>query len=45
MPFFMFLSGFIYFYTYKPVRTLHDYGRYAVRKFGASRRRTCCLAA
>jgi fucose 4-O-acetylase-like acetyltransferase len=33
MPFFMFLSGFIFFYTYNPIRTMHDYGRYAVRKF------------
>ncbi len=32
MPFFMFLSGFIFFYTYNPIRTLHEYRRYAVRK-------------
>jgi len=33
MPFFMFLSGSIFFYTYTPIRALRDYGRYAVRKF------------
>jgi peptidoglycan/LPS O-acetylase OafA/YrhL len=32
MSFFMFLSGFIFLYTYNPIRTLRDYGRYAVRK-------------
>ena len=33
MPFFMFLSGFVFFYTYNPVHSFRDYGRYAVRKF------------
>jgi hypothetical protein len=32
MPFFMFLSGYIFFYAYNPIRTLRDYGRYALRK-------------
>src|SRR3984957_20836432 len=33
MPFFMFLSGYIFLYTYTPIRTVRDYGHYAVRKF------------
>ena len=33
MPFFMFLSGYIFFYAYNPIRTVRDYGRYAMRKF------------
>jgi fucose 4-O-acetylase-like acetyltransferase len=32
MPFFMFLSGYIFYYAYNPIRTLRDYGHYAVRK-------------
>ncbi|HXI84191.1 MAG TPA: acyltransferase [Verrucomicrobiae bacterium] len=33
MSFFMFLSGFVFFYAYNPIRTLRDYRGYAVRKF------------
>jgi len=39
MPFFMFLSGLIFYYTYTSICTLSDYGRYVVRKalrFGPS---------
>lgn len=32
MPFFMFLSGFVFFYAYNPIRALGDYRGYAVRK-------------
>jgi len=45
MPFFMFLSGFISFYTYKPIRRCGDYGRYVVRSPCVSGQHICCLAA
>ena len=32
MPFFMFLSGCVFFYAYKPVRSPSEYGRFIVRK-------------
>ena len=33
MPFFMFLSGFLYFFTYKQVGSIKKYFKYAVKKF------------
>ncbi len=39
-----FLSGFVFFYTYNPIRTLQDYRPTWCASFGVSGRRTCCLA-
>lgn len=33
MPFFMFLSGFVMFLTYKPVQNARDYGKYVWNRF------------
>ncbi len=32
MPFFMFLSGTVFYYTYKPINTAADYWRYVTKK-------------
>ncbi len=32
MPFFIFLSGVVFFYTYKPINTLNDYRVYITKK-------------
>lgn len=33
MPFFMFLSGIVYFYTYKPIVSLTQFGKYVRTRF------------
>lgn len=33
MPFFMFLSGVVFFYTYKPVKTIYEYMIFVKKKF------------
>jgi fucose 4-O-acetylase-like acetyltransferase len=33
MPFFVFISGFVTFYTYSPINSFKEYGKYAWEKF------------
>jgi len=44
MPFFMYLSGVVAYYTYKPAESVKDYKAYVYKKSCASFQHTCCSA-